>query len=310
MECLICKQDYETEKSLHLHVSKKHKTKIDEYYRMFFPRKDLLTGDYIEFKNKDFYLSSLFNNRANMLEYLNKNPFNRIAAITDMLKLRKDYKNLKFAPSTIEARTSILPSPVLAQKFGIDYNKVCESLGMVSRYDYFNALKFKNEDNFDILIDTREQTPLKFRCPSTVTKLDFGDYTSRSHYNSVFIERKSLNDLIGTFSQGYERVLKEFERAVEFSSKIVVCVENPLSYLLSFKNNPKMKNVKTSPEFIAHRIREVCQTYPNVQFLFVSGREDMVQVIKQILIMENDVAKTDLQFAYDTNQFSYRPKTV
>ena len=75
-ECIkvehVCKIDgekFETEKQLHMHL-RKHKMRMAEYYQKYYPRRDLLTGDLIKFKNKAHYFANYFNSRPNMKKYL------------------------------------------------------------------------------------------------------------------------------------------------------------------------------------------------------------------------------------------------
>ena len=75
-ECIkmeyVCKIDgekFDTEKKLHMHL-RKHKMRMAEYYQKYYPRRDLLTGDLIKFKNKAHYFANYFNSRPNMKKYL------------------------------------------------------------------------------------------------------------------------------------------------------------------------------------------------------------------------------------------------
>jgi len=299
MKCLLCDKEFELDKQLHIHIARFHKTRIEQYYRQFYPRFDLLTKDGIKFKDKEFYFGSLFNGRDNMVKYLKRNPSERLRIILKILSLRKKIKKLIYAPSSVETRTCMIPSPAFVEYLGFDYNACCEKVGLLSRYDYEASISIGDEAEFNILIDTREQKPIDFGCETIPCKLDYGDYTSRSHYKKVFIERKSLADLCGTMSQGYDRVKKEFERCKEMNGNLVVCVEAPISALMSFKSLPRNKAMKASPEFLAHRIREICQEFQCVQFLFLKSREEMPSVIKKLLLMDNDLRTIDLQYQYD-----------
>ena len=51
VKCLICDEVFEKDKGLHMHL-RSHSMRMVEYYQKFFPRKDLLTGEIIKFKNK------------------------------------------------------------------------------------------------------------------------------------------------------------------------------------------------------------------------------------------------------------------
>ena len=115
----------------------------------------------------------------------------------------------------------------------IDYAAINNKLGLKNkyRYDLFNIKNNKLINN--IIQDSREQNPLQFNnCKVKVEKLDVGDYS----YNNakISIERKSLLDLLGTLSKGYERFCNEIVRAENANIKLVIVVENPISELLSF----------------------------------------------------------------------------
>ncbi len=296
-KCLIDNAEFETEKELHNYVSRRLKVKLEEYYPRYFPRYDLHTGELIEFKNKEFYSHALFNTRDNLIEYFKHNK--DIEAVKECLKLRKEAKSLRFAPSTVEARTCILPSPALVKRMGFDYNQICQEIGLHPRYDYSQNLEVDSTP-LKVLVDTREQRPLPIHGEITVSKLDFGDYTSTSHFSKVFVERKSLVDLCGTLSAGFERFQREISRAMDMDSHLVVCVEDNIKQLATIGRTPETSKVKGSPDFFGVRIRSLCQQFPNVQFLFVDGRVRMTQIVEKILRLKNDVSKLDVQYFYDS----------
>ena len=116
--------------------------------------------------------------------------------------------------------------------------------------------------------------------------LPFGDYCffDEAHTENCYIERKSIKDFIGTLSGGFERFEKEIKRAEDKSSNLVVLVERSLNECIAFRKLPYVsKKVKATPEFIFSNVRTLIQKYPNVQFLFVNGREESVRVIEKIL---------------------------
>ncbi len=300
-KCLIDGAEFDSEGTLHNHISRRLKVKLETYYQQYYPRQDLLTFDPIVFKNKDFYFHSLFNSRNNMVKYLKKNKDRD--TIVELIRLRKECKNLTFAPSTVEARTCTLPSPLFVEKLGHNYNQICKDLDLITRFDYSPSLFFDNLGKLEILVDSREQRPLSFEGHEVISsKLDFGDYTCRSHYNKVFIERKSLVDLCGTLSQGLERFQKEIARAKTLDSYIVVLIESPLESLATIGKTPETYKVKASPDFIAKRMRGLCQQFSNLQFLFVGHRAQMVPVIHQIFKLGENAKALDLQYRYDSGQ--------
>jgi DNA excision repair protein ERCC-4 len=75
-----------------------------------------------------------------------------------------------------------------------------------------------------VIIDTREQRPLKY--PGSVRKtLNVGDYSSVRLFGKFAIERKSPNDLYGTLLKGHKRFRKAIKRAIEKKIHLVVFVE-------------------------------------------------------------------------------------
>lgn len=295
--CAICNLDFEADARLHSHL-RQHKITTEAYYHQYHPRYDLHTHEPITFKNKEFYFHSLFNTRASMLAYFEKNPDDE-NTYKECLRLRMEAKSLVYAPSTVEARTSIIPSPYLVNKSRFSYSLMCAELGMRVKYNYQAKLGFEETRPLEILVDTREQKPLNLS-NVTVSKLDFGDYTSSSHYKSVFVERKSLVDLCGTLSAGFERFQRELGRMTEMEASLVICVECLLQDINQVGKTPDTSKIKATPDFLFTRIRAICQTYPTAQFLFVKNRLEMSRVIERIFRLENDINSVDLQFYYDT----------
>ena len=85
-----------------------------------------------------------------------------------------------------------------------------------------------------------------------VETLPFGDYAFSDLKMSCncFIERKSLNDFIGTLSGGYTRFRNEIERAIFNDCYLVVLVERNLNECKSFNylSEIKKKMSTTSQE--------------------------------------------------------------
>lgn len=74
-----------------------------------------------------------------------------------------------------------------------------------------------------IVIDTREQLPYDFGDIETVTKkLESGDYSVVGFEDRIAIERKSLEDLIGTFIKRRVAFYRELERLQEYDHACIV----------------------------------------------------------------------------------------
>lgn len=270
------------------------------------PRYDLLTGEQIKFKNKDSYFETFFVNKQNMAEWLksvSKNKGKRF--ILDRIKDRKESRKLKFIPSQVEAR-SIKNIPAISHILPIvSVEEIEQELKLKSRYDYnpkhFLADFLVTRGKPTISIDSREQKPLAFNIDSKDQKLAFGDYgfLEEKFFNNVFYERKSIQDLWGTMSKGYERFKKEVERAKLTNASIIVIVEYPYSKAESYDDRKRFG--KANAHFIFHKIRSLCQSFDNLQFLFVKNRKESVRVLEKLAFLKNPNS-FDLQYFYDMKE--------
>ena len=305
---VICKVDgkeFKDEKSLHLAL-RGYGLNKEKYYHQYYPKKDLLTGETINFKTKEQYLNSDFNDKNNMKKWLKSQPLeNSKEYCVDLLKKRKKDKNLIYSPCQIELRTIMSPSIVFYNKIFDDYYDVCSSLGLENKFihpkNISNQFNFKLNKNDTIYVDTREQNWLKFNIPFEIKTLPYGDYTCSNDNCNCYIERKSLSDFISTLSVGnLERFKKEIEKARQNQSYLVVVIEEKLQSALSFQYLPHIsKKIKATPEFIFHNVRSLLQEYDNLQFLFVDGREEMKRTIEAVLASKCFYKRVDLQLVYD-----------
>jgi hypothetical protein len=301
VKCKICSAEFEADKAFHSHL-KSHKIRMVEYYQTHEERRDLYTGELINFKNKDYYFSNDFNNKISMKNWLKaQTQEKRKEYLKNFLTQRKQKRDLKYSPCQVELKS--ITSPPLNyfhQCFG-DYYKLCSELGFENKYSYpKDPLKYEIKDGFKIFIDSREQMPLVIDYPTEIKGLKFGDYALNDPNNKCYIERKSISDFIGTLSGGFERFCREIERSKENNASLIILVERPLQECLSFNHlNYVSKKIKVTPEFVFFNVREIIQKYPNTQFLFVDGREESVRVMKKIFFSNGEYKKYDLQLMYD-----------
>jgi hypothetical protein len=278
-----------------------------EYYQKFLPRKDLHTGEIIKFKNKDYYLSRDFNTKTNLKSWLkNQTVEKRKDYCEGILKKRIEEGKSFLSPTQVELRSIMSPPVQYYESLFGSYEELCRNLGFENRfYSYPNEgilERMIKVNSTEIAIDTREQKPIKFSKPTIIKKLDYGDYTLHDEELAVgcFIERKSINDLIGTMSGGLERFKKEIERAVEDESYIVVLVERPITECMAFDKLPYVsKRIKATPDFIFKNIRDLLQSYYDIQFLFVKGRSESERLIEKLLFSGGAFRDYDLQLSYD-----------
>ncbi len=298
----ICKfdnQEFEAEDDFKKHL-RKHKLKLSDYFNQYNPMYDLYDLTRIEY-NGDIknYLNTYFKNRENLINYFKLKKDINLA--NRIFKFRKESKNLKFAPSQFELKTSVMPSISLLEHMGINYYEFCKSLEMEVRYKYDKINLESRHKDLHIFVDTREQQPLIFKTSNSKNKLDFGDYTAADkYYSGVFIERKNLSDLFSTLSGGFERFKKEIVRSKTFNSYIIVVIEGNIDHFNKF-----VPVGKTNPAFIGHRSRDILQEFNNIQFVFGGSRIDCSKLIENILSNGHEAKHVDWQYLLDSKKLNF-----
>jgi hypothetical protein len=303
--CKIDGKEFKDEKSLHLALKGYGLNKV-KYYQTYYERRDLLTNELINFKSKEQYLNSDFNDKNNMKRWLKEQPTDKAQEYCKQLLIkRKESKNLIYSPTQVELRTIMAPSIIFYNKIFQDYYDICSYIGLENKFVHPKLVNdnFKNKlTQKDIIyVDTREQSWLKFNTPFEIKTLSFGDYACSNDNCGCFIERKSLSDFISTLSvKNFDRFKNEIEKAKKNNSYVIVMVEETLQNALSFQYLPHIsKKIKATPEYIFHNVRELLQAYDNLQFLFVDGRKEMTRLIEAIFASKCFYKKIDLQLAYD-----------
>lgn len=300
-ECKICKKVNSSVDGLDQHI-KSHKIKRADYYLKYLPKYDLTTGLPINFKNSEFYLTTFFNSKITLKQYYKAKAANNLEEFTaNLFKVRSEVKGQNHMMGQAESRSIIIPPIEFVEKtYGV--SNIAKKIGLRTRFNYsVNNYKDLQKSNLqNITIDTREQKPLKFKINTISHKLDHGDYSIDNDYK-LAIERKSMTDFISTMSGGYDRFCREIQGAKDCGKKIVVLVEECINTCLSFDYIPYYKKlIKAKPSFIFHRMRELCQDFDNVQFLFCDGRKEAADLILHLLSIGEDINDYDLQYLYDT----------
>jgi len=305
-KCKICQVDFATDKEFNSHL-RSHSLRQAEYYQEYEPRRDLFDDSIIKFKNKEQYLSADFNSKANLkkwLESLSKQEAYKYCK--DVLEKRKEKKGLIYAPTQVELRSIMIP-PVsyLNGVFG-GYYEECERMGFKNKYVYPSGKMVYGStygEDYKIYVDTREQRPLSFKRQSEIKTLKFADYAFSCDKSTCncYIERKSISDLIGTLSGGFERFCREIERAWAAEANFIVLVEDSLDNCLKFNELSSVykKQTRVTPDYIFRNVRDIIQKYPFVQFLFVHGRDVAAETVEKLFTCGCGYKKIDLQLAYD-----------
>jgi hypothetical protein len=306
---LICKIDgakFDTEKELHRYL-RKFKMRMAEYYQKFYPRRDLLTGELIKFKNKNYYFSNHFNSRVNMKKWLKETSREEAKEFcAKIIKERKERRNLIYSPTQVEMRCTMMPPINYYQELFGDFYALCSELDLKPRFKKFprREVKEKIEEGYEIVVDTREQKPLNINYETRREGLKFADYWLDREDNKCYVERKETKDFIGTFTGGCDRFSRELERAEEQGAYVVVVVENSLDNMMKFNYLKYItKKVQVTPEFVLRNVRDIIQKHENVQFLFAKGRTEATRVTRKLFFSGTAYKDMDLQLAYDLKLF-------
>lgn len=130
-----------------------------------------------------------------------------------------------------------------------------------------------------ILIDTREQRPLEFAWPTAKVCLPFGDYGCELEDESmvpVIFERKSIADLFGSLSKGYERFRNMLRKAEADKVKIIIIVEGSLSKVLKGYSRSQRSGVS-----IVKQLYTIRAIY-GIEIVFCQNRDEMVLYIEKL----------------------------
>jgi DNA excision repair protein ERCC-4 len=141
----------------------------------------------------------------------------------------------------------------------------------------------KEEKKFTIIRDTREQDGCgwNFRASANChgmekAKLDVGDYAIKGYEHKVVIERKTLGDLWGTMGNGYDRFIREWERAKDHKMKFLI-IEATLQEV-----NGGYPYSKLPPENVIAKLMSLMVKH-NVHVIF-AGRIDKAQNFARVLM--------------------------
>ena len=314
-KCVICLKTFDTEKSLHFHL-RSHGIKTKEYYEKYFPKFDLLTGEKIEFKNVESYKKKYFLSATNFRLWRNSSESYEVQKFCKKLfEERKADGKIRYSPSEVELRSLMWPSVQESNEIFGDYYEFCSNIGLINKFkNYQDIEKPEPDDDYTIYVDTREQRPLKFESLATkVHGLKFGDYCRSDEKESgspMRIERKSLADFVSTLSpKNYDRFKREIMKAADNNCFLVVLVESVFANAMSFKREREIgskerihKATKMNPGYILKRMRDLCQEFSHIQFLFVDGRDESSRVMKEIFSNTWYYSQLDLQYMYDTSK--------
>lgn len=262
---------------------------------ILYPKADLFTKQPLEHKTLDSYFLCDFATKITQRKWLvNQSPEVARDAIVSWFKKYCGVKGIKNMPMLVELYSiKCLPNPKTILSYFDDLNEVANLAGLNSLFMYGEPIVSYNTPPLKISIDTREKKPIKIdkkyhKIKSE--KVECGDYSIGGKVN---VERKSGGDFTGTLCAGYERFIKEVERAKSRGEKLVILVEQPVTYFYSLIAK---RWTKTNPDFIFFRMRELLRNYyGTIQFVFCRDREHLTLITPYILWKGKDIFKYDIQ---------------
>lgn len=314
MECKICNQFFDNDKSFHAHL-KKHNLYQAEYYCKYYPRYSLLYKQQIPFKNRKQYFSTEFLDYSEFLKWESSTNAEivKIKCI-ELLQKRMNEKKYYYAPFHNELLTLGMPDINIYKKHFSSYNGACRLLNAEPLYNKCLPQAFNSVDVSDLplLIDTREQDALEFS-KYKIEKIIVGDYLidDKNHFTNTFVDRKSESDFLGTMASGIDRFERELIKAVELDSYLYVVIESSISDIIY---NQKKYNRKTNLEYVFHNMRNLSHKYPrHIQFVFTGSRNKSLEIIPKLLYHGKSLWQVDLQYYLDNelgNRQSKRTKEL
>lgn len=293
-ECVICGRKY-TERGLHGHLIRGHGIAVKDYYEDYVPKYDLLTGEKIPFNDYFTYAEAVFISKKNERDWLKKaDPKDAKAYLLKCLRSRMDLKKLAFAPSFVEFATSELPPYKAYVYFFGSFETACKELGVEPLLRDRTEVSKLDPKTVEVLIDTREQRPLKFK-KSRKQKLAFGDYTlSGNDYAYTYVDRKSDSDFKNTVTVNQERFIAELKRAVELDSYMYIVVEDSIAQIELVN---KMSAHQANMNYVWSSMRKIQHIYPRCcQFVFTGSRQNSEKIIPYLLRYGKELWDVDIQY--------------
>ena len=154
-----------------------------------------------------------------------------------------------------------------------------------------------------IIIDTREQRPWAFP-PYAITRvatLKQGDYALEGDERFA-IERKSIDDFLGTVFSGWERFKRELERMAraDFAARVIIVEADFHQLCFSVAENgdllpPEHRHFNITPQAVMGRIAELAFMGVEVLFCRDAGHAAMMAyflLMKRLEELEKEQAWT------------------
>ena len=278
---------------------------LGDYYVKHYPRFNKLSGVPIQFKTYEDYFDRDFATYDQLVEWCDTADQEEVGRyIILLLKKRIEKKELDYGPCSTELFTSDLPPIRIYKRIFGSYKKVCEQCGVSPMFGSNLPKEFHNDyREVKILIDTREQQPLKFK-NSAPLKLDVGDYSvTKENFQYTYVDRKSFADFCSTLSAEYKRFVRELQRCRQAECFLFIVIESDLHKMREInKYAPKRFNL----DYIFHNMKELQRDFRDCcQFVFAKNRSSSQILTPKLLMLGSKMWDVDVQYFLDAGEMNY-----
>lgn len=158
-----------------------------------------------------------------------------------------------------------------------------------------------------MITDSREQLPLTFTpCVGVeylVSALGVGDYSAsytiegKDIESTSVVERKSIGDLFGSYTSGYDNERKKFLRAIEAKKKFILAIEGTITDILRGHSYMKGGKEYTSRKDGMTMFRQLmsCSNKYGVQIWFCNTRKEMGTIVQEFFLAEERMLKKNAE---------------
>lgn len=298
-KCKECGKEFPSRKSFHCHL-KAHSLTIGDYYVKHYKKKDLFTGDLLQFKKYDQYFNFDFNDFNNYVSWMRISPPKKTKEYVFKQAVAKfNDKKIKVSPPNLFYDLSFMANIYTYRSLWGSYEEFTRQAKLENVFNKNLPKGFWERDVSDvcIFVDTREKKPLKFP-HSSINKLDFGDYTvGGDFYTKTFVDRKAQDDFRQTFGAGIDRFRREMDRCVKFGCYMFVVVESSIEKL---EEENRISKFKSNLGFVWHNVKKLMVDYPkNIQFIFAYNRAGVKKITPLLLFYGDQLWNVDVQFHID-----------
>jgi hypothetical protein len=276
---------------------------LKQYYEMYEPRENLLTGAKIKFDPKGGYkeyCTKDFANRGQLNKWCEVTPENVVRPyILSLLKNYAKKRKITTAPCYLDFETSrTLPEMSHYVKI-IGYEESARACGLSLPFDYSGEALDLVINPLPMFVDTREKQPFRFRDGASLTthKLDVGDYClSGKNFNKIFVERKSADDFKSTMSNQIERFEREVIRCRDMGCYMFVVVEKTIPKILS---DNFFGGFSHNLDWVFHNTKKFQRDYKDCcQFVFAENKGAAARATQALLQNGPAIKNQDINFFY------------